>query len=223
MSGGVDQEPEDGEAAQLDVVTSFLAIVLIYLVTMVMLTSNAGEGTMDSTYRREDPEGPAAVLRSYQSIYPFQERWLVQDGRVARLDLKQLAAAIAAAPLDRTDFLYPDGTRITMEPPADGSLTGFVMKVLRPYKDGPPAVATAPFDVVMTLQEAIAAIPGAFQPGAYFFVHPIATRDSAAFLGALQQSGLNPQIAVTADRCGDSWCPGIRRDADSFALEAIFR
>lgn len=223
MSRRTGDDQHDGEAAQLDVVTSFLAIVLIYLVTMVMLTSNAGEGTLESNYRREDPDGPAAILRSYQWIYPFQERWLIQDGTVARLDLKRLAIAFAALPPEHSELEYADGTKITVEEPAVASPTGFVMTILRAYKDAAPIAATEPFDAAMTLEQATAAIPAGFRRGSYFFVHPTAAQAAAAFLGALQVSGLNPQIAVTGDRCGNDWCPGIRRDPDSFALEAVFR
>jgi hypothetical protein len=62
-----------------------------------------------------------------------------------------------------------------------------------------------------------------FARGAVFLVWREDLASAFPLFGALQRAGKNPQIAEVNELCQGRWCPGIRRDPSSFALEEVFR
>lgn len=222
----VEASDDDVGASQLDVATSFLAILLLYLVIMVVVSIGQGRGSANSSYIRDETTTSPISLRTFRYVYPFQDLWLVQNARAARVDLALLAERIAANDGNEFDVTFPDGTRVVATVNYAGAPSGFVLRLYRPLHDSPPEANEGPFDLMIPL--ASGQIPsdraiGAISSGALFLVWREDISAAFPLLGALQRSGKNPQIAEVNDLCNGRWCPGIRREPSGFALEEVFR
>jgi hypothetical protein len=214
---------DDVGASQLDVATSFLAIILLYFVVMVASSVGGGRSHIDASYVREDPLSVPVALRTFRYVYPFQELWLVQNARVARVHLAAIAERVAASDNNLLDAMFADGTRVVVEMDQLGTASGFVLRLHRPLRGSPPTAQAGPFDEVMPLQREREPPLERFARGALFLVWREDLALAFPLLGALQRAGRNPQIAEVNELCQGRWCPGIRRDPSGFALEEVFR
>jgi hypothetical protein len=218
---------QDGEddigTSQLDIATSFLAIILLYFVIMVAASVGEGRSQVDTSYVREDPVSVPVVLRTFRYVYPFQEIWLVQNARAARVNVATIAEGVAAGGDDGFDATFADGTRVTVEIDRSGAPSSFVLRLHRPLRGSPPTAQAGPFDMVIPLQQGEVPALDGFARGALFLVWREDLALAFPLFSRLQRTGKNPQIAEVNELCQGRWCPGIRRDPSSFALEEIFR
>src|SRR4051794_6613030 len=103
---------EDTGASQLDVATSFFAILLLYFVILVVASTGAGSGRVNTTNAREEPESAPASIRTFRYMCPFREIWLVQYGKVARIHLSRIAEQIVSVESNPVEATFEDGTKV---------------------------------------------------------------------------------------------------------------
>jgi hypothetical protein len=214
---------DDVGTSQLDIATSFLAIILLYFVIMVAFSVGTGRSHVDTTYVHEDPATIPVSLRTFRYVYPFQEVWLVQNARAARVHFPAIAERVATGEGNTIETAFADGTRVVVGLDSSNGPSSFVLRLHRPLRDSPPAVGEGPFDAVVPLRRDQEPALEGFARGALFLVWREDLAVAFPLLGGLQRAGKNPQIAEVNELCQGRWCPGIRRDPSSFALEEVFR
>lgn len=221
-----DEEQTDVGASQLDVGLSFLGVLLLNLFILLMAAAQRSDGSVDTSYRQREPGQRIAVQAAYRLIYPFQQLWLVQGGKVARVDVvraaQQLANGDTVKPTNPVKKVFSDDTSISIELPADGQPTGFLLTIERPTSGPPPSAAEGPFDKVYDLTTA-AEQASTFAVNSRFVVWRGDVRAARRFLGRMQRLGRNPRIIESSDKCNGRWCIKIRRDLAGFSTEAVFR
>lgn len=127
-----DVRTDETDSAQLDIATSFFAIVLLYLVIMIILSSQVGQGDHDTAYTLEDDKLADVAFRRFRALNPIRTFWYVERGQLFRINVAEIGSLVATAASAPLELSYPDGTGLRVEWGAGRAPTGFTMELVRP-------------------------------------------------------------------------------------------
>ena len=211
---------DDTGGAQLDIATSFLAVVLLYFVILLILAAQVGEGDNDYPHFRTAETTMTVSHRQFRALNPFRRYWFVEGDRIAEIDL---VAAAALIPPDgialETQATLADGTRVSLAWGPDYGSTGFSLDVARPETVAAPLEPGSIWASSVPLDRFDSDVPG---PADIVFVRRDAATGALGLLELLTSDGLGPAVRVL-DKAEGRWTARILRRPESFEVEGGFR
>ena len=211
---------DDTGGAQLDIATSFLAVLLLYFVILLILTAQVGGGDSNYPHFRTTESTATVAHRQFRAVNPFRRYWFVEGDRAAEIDL---AAAAALIPPEGTapeaQATLTDGTRVSLAWGAGYGPTGFALDVARPEATGAPLEPGGLWASADPLDRFDADVPG---PADIVFVRRDAATGALGLLDRLTSDGLGPIIRLLDEAEGYRTARILRRP-ESFEVEGGFR
>lgn len=221
MSREFDDDYGDGGTSQLDVVLSFLGILLVYVVVLTVAAATQGSGDVRSSYRAKDDGPEVAILSRHHLVFPFEEQWVVKGGKAARIDLSAIARRMGADEPRFGDAAYPDGTEIVLEPAKPDTLTAFSLTLRFPLAT-PIGADKGPFDLVVDVAGGDQVL-SKFGRRVRLFVYARGLEDAIVLVEALQRRRDGVRVVVSSELCQGKWCVSFERQTAGFANDTVFR
>ena len=217
-----DPEPRraaDTGGAQLDVATSFLAVILLYFVILILFAASSGEGTADYPYAREMQALEHQHRRQFRSVTPFRRYWLIEADQIAEIDLGFAATLLSEAGSSPAEVTLHDGTQVTLTWGEGLGATGFRLDIRRPKGPGGFMADIGLWSEIQPLAGFATDRPG---PGDVVFLRRDAARAALPALDAMTGDGLGPTLRIL-ELVEQSWQMTVIRRRESFELEGGFR
>jgi hypothetical protein len=213
-------DPSDTGGAQLDIATSFLAVMLLYFVILLILAAQVGEGNRDYPHFRSTETTATVAHRQFRALNPFRRYWFVEGDRIAEIDLAAASALIpweGAAP--ETQATLADGTRVSLAWGPGYGPTGFALDVARPEAADAALEQGGLWASSDPLDQFDSDMPG---PADIVFVRRDAATEALGLLDRLTSDGLGPVVRLLDEAEGRRTARILRRP-ESFEVEGGFR
>jgi len=211
---------DDTGGAQLDIATSFLAVVLLYFVILLILAAQVGEGDSDYPHFQTSETTATLAHRQFRTLNPFRRYWFVEGDQIAEIDLAAASALIpSAGATPESQTTLTDGTRVSLAWGPGYGPTGFSLEVSRPEAAEAPLKLGGLWSSSVPLDQFDADLPG---PTDVVFVRRDAATDALGLLDRLTSDGLGPVIRLLDEVEGRRTTRILRR-AESFEVEGGFR
>lgn len=211
---------DDTGGAQLDIATSFLAVVLLYFVILLILAAQVGEGDNDYPHYRTSETTVTVSHRQFRALNPFRRYWFLESDRIAEIDLVAAAALIPPEGTAlETQATLADGTRVSLAWGPGYGPTGFSLDMARPEAVDAPLEPGGIWASSVPLDRFDSSVPG---PADIVFVRRDAANGALGLLDRLTSDGLGPAVRIL-DEAEGRWTARILRRPESFEVEGGFR